>query len=214
MKKNKSSMNKMYYVSIFLFLLTLGGASFGSIAQERPEDMLRTVTSKMLETLKSHDNDLKTNPGKIYGIVDEILVPHMDAEYMAKWVIGRDAWTNATSEQRARFTQAFKRTLVRTYASTLLAYSNQIVEYFPIRGDISGKSRVQVSSVIKEPNGETINVAYRLVNADSQWKVYDIIIEGISILQGFQSQFSQELRQGEGFEKIIQRIEIHNRKPL
>ncbi len=203
------------YISMSVLAMCIGLFSCFSIAkaETRPEAILDGATKSMLNSLQTNKLELKQNPNKIYAIVDEILVPHVDTEYMSKWVVGRQYWTAATPEQRSRFIVEFKKMVVRSYASSLLAYSNQTVTYYPIKGGIEGKSKVQVSSVIRQPNGSNVNVAYRLLRTSGGWKVYDIIIEGVSLLQGFQSQFADDLR-GAGLEKLITKLQSHNAKPL
>ena len=173
-----------------LFCSRLVGASL-----EKPEVMLQHVTQQMLDALRENESLLKTNPEKIVDLVDDILVPHFESQDMAKWVVGRNAWLQASSDQRKQFTDEFKVLLIRTYATTLTAYTNQTVIYLPVRGDYTTKKRIQVSSIIRDPGKESIKIAYRLVQRDNQWKVYDIIIEGVSLLKGFQSQFSPDIQQ-------------------
>ncbi len=206
----KNMIQRFLAVCTFCFL-----ATFGIMAQAdiRPEAILENATKSMLSSLKENKQALKNNPNTIYTIVDEILVPHVDTEYMAKWVIGRQYWVEANATQRQRFVSEFKKMVVRSYASSLLAYSDQVVTYYPIKGNIEGKNKVQVSSVIRQPNGESLNVAYRLLRTSNNWKVYDIIIEGVSLLQGFQSQFSEDLK-ATGLEKLIDKLHAHNAKPL
>jgi phospholipid transport system substrate-binding protein len=198
------------FILLFFSLVSFLGLAH---AETRPESILDTATKSMLSTLKSNKQDLRRNPSKLYTVVDSILVPHVDTEYMAKWVVGRQHWSAATPGQRQQFIVEFKKMVVRSYASSLLAYSNQVVTYYPIKGDIQGKNKVQVSSIIRQPNGEKINVAYRLLRAGDSWKVYDIIIEGVSLLQGFQSQFADDLRAA-GLEQLINKLHTHNSKPL
>lgn len=212
MRKNNFA-KVSYKTALFSLLLSFFSLLTVAYADTRPEAILENATQTMLSSLKSNHADLKQNPNKLYDIVDNILVPHVDTEYMAKWVVGRQYWSAASEDQRKRFVTEFKRMVVRSYASSLLAYSNQEVTYYPIKGEVEGKSKVQVSSVIKQPNGETIKVAYRLLRAGSTWKVYDIIIEGVSLMQGFQSQFADDLRQM-GLERLIEKLHAHNAKPL
>lgn len=182
-------------------------------AAEKPEMMLENVTQQLLASMKENNAKLKSDPDYIVGLVDRILVPHVDTADMARWVIGRAAWEKASSSDQAEFVKEFKYLVIRTYASTLNAYNNQKIEYLPIRGNIEGKSRVQVQSVIKEPGKEVVRVAYRLVRTDGTWRVYDIIIEGVSILKGFQSQFAPDVKTG-GVAKAIKVIQSHNHKSL
>lgn len=179
--------------------------------KEPPDQMLKRVTQEMITALKTHDAELKKNPELIYSIVNKIIVPYIDWIAMSGWVVGRNAWNSATEPQRTAFVNEFQKLLIHTYANTLRAYDNQVVEYFPIRGGIAGKTKIQILSVIKEPGREPIRVAYRLADKGDTWKVYDISIEGVSLLKGFQSQFSNEIQQG-GMETIIQRLRKHNAK--
>jgi len=182
-------------------------------AIERPEVMLERITGDMISELKKNDKILKKDPNRVVEIIDKILVPYMDSGSMAKWVAGRNAWSKATASQRARFTSEFRDLLIRTYGATLLEYKNQKVEYLPLRGSLEGKKRVLVSSLIREPGKESIKLTYRLVARSDRWKVYDISVEGVSLLKGFKSQFSQELERT-GMDKVTEKLQEHNKKAI
>jgi phospholipid transport system substrate-binding protein len=204
-------MRKLIYpLILILFILAM---PLKVIAQEDPDILLKRVTNELVFALREQDKLLKQNPDKIYDIIDQILVPHVDWHSMAQWVVGRHAWQRASEADRKQFANEFKDLLIRTYASTLRAYNNQTIEYLPIRGGFAGKDRVQVSSRIKEPGRESIRVNYRLVNKGNAWRVYDITIEGVSLLKGFQSQFAEEAQRG-GLKPLIKRLHTHNEKPL
>lgn len=180
---------------------------------EPPEEMLDRVTNEMITSLRANDQSLKQDPQMIYDIINRILVPYVDWNTMAKWVLGRSAWSQASDAQRREFSKEFKNLIIRTYASTLRAYNNQAIEYLPIRGGYEGKNRIQIDSMIRENGKEPIKVTYRLIQSGDTWKVYDIIIEGVSLLKGFQSQFSSEIQQ-DGLPSLIDRMRQHNEKPL
>lgn len=182
-------------------------------ANEPPESMLNRVTGEMIQSLRANDQALRRNPQKIYEIINHILVPYVDWTTMSKWVLGRNAWSQATESQRDTFAKEFKNLIIRTYASTLRAYNNQEIEYLPIRGGYEGKTRIQVDSYIRENGKESIKVTYRLIYSGNTWKVYDIIIEGVSLLKGFQAQFESEIQQ-QGLPALIDRLRQHNEKPL
>lgn len=205
------SFRSFFYVFSFLFFLCMLNAT--ACAKADPDVLLKQITQELLTTLRSEEAQIQAAPNRLYAIIDKILVPYVDWDAMSHWVIGRSAWAQASDLQRQRFSQAFKKLLIRTYASTLRAYRNQTIEYLPVRGGIDGKSRIQVSSLIKEPGRETIRVTYRLADKGTQWKVYDIAIEGVSLLKGFQAQFATELKQN-GLDKLIQRLQQHNEKAL
>lgn len=199
--------------SFFLLILFLFGMSGAALAEELPDVMLQRVTKEMISALRSNDRVLKEKPERIYDIIETILVPHIDWIAMSRWVVGRNAWQEANDDQKKRFVGQFKELLIRTYASTLRAYNNQTIDYLPIRGGVQGKERVQVGSLIKEPGREPIRVSYRLVKKGTDWQVYDISIEGVSLLKGFQSQFATEIQQN-GLDKLIDHLREHNEKPL
>lgn len=205
-------MRSIFSTFVFMFLTLMLSTQSVAHASEAPDAMLQRITQEMITALRQHDKELKDNPDKIYPIIDKILVPHIDWLAMSRWVVGRSAWERATDAQRQRFSNEFKDLLIRTYASTLRAYNNQTIEYLPIRGGIA-KPRVQVNSLIRESGREPIKVAYRLANQGEKWQVYDISIEGVSLLKGFQSQFAQELQQ-KGLDALIDRLHHHNEKPL
>lgn len=200
-----------YPIALIMAFFMLGQS--GLYAKEQPDVMLHHITKDMIEALRVNDKKLRENPDKIYPIIDKLLVPHIDWVAMARWVVGRNAWIKATQQEQGQFANEFKDLLIRTYASTLNAYNNQTIDYLPIRGGTAGKSRVQVMSFIREQGKEPIRVAYRLVDQGDAWKVYDISIEGVSLLKGFQAQFSTELQQ-HGIKALIERLHEHNEKPL
>ncbi len=178
-------------------------------AASSPLTMLQNTSDQMLAALQQNKASLKSDPQVVYGIINRILLPHMDIEGMSRSVLGRDAWAQATPAQRQQFTQQFTTLLIHTYSSAFAQYNNQTVKFFPIRGDVSGQSRVQVNSSIVRPDGPAIAVNYRLILLGGEWKVYDFSVEGVSMLQSFSSQFAQQLSQG-GIAGVIQQLTRHN----
>lgn len=176
-----------------------------------PEDpivMLREVSTNVLQALQQHKNpkDLKG----IYALVDRYILPYVDFNEMSEWVAGRTIWNKASEQTRKEFISAFQILVVRTYATALNSYTNEKVEFSKQPLDLN-KPRIQVSSTIVRQGKENIKLDYRLVKKNNKWYVYDIIIEGVSILQGFQAQFSDEIRQ-QGLQKVISEIQQHNKE--
>jgi phospholipid transport system substrate-binding protein len=198
--------------SSFFFLIVIL-FSQNSLAQEQPDELLKRITHEMITELRSKDQELKQDPNLIFKIVDKIIVPYVDWSVMSHWVIGRQTWQKASEDQKNRFVKEFRDLLIRTYANTLRAYKDQTVDYYPVRGGMEGKERVQINSVIRSPSQEDIRVSYRLAKKPDGWKVYDISIEGVSLLKGFQSQFSEEIKE-QGLDELIERLHKHNDKPI
>ena len=195
------------FVKPFCFLILAVFCCF-AWAQSSPMPMLQSTSDEMIGALKANKATLKSNPQFVYGLVNRILLPHVDVTSMAHAVLGRQVWDNATQQQRDEFTRQFTTLLVHTYSAALAAYQDQEVKFLPIRGDVNG-SRVQVNSQILQQGGPTISVSYRLVLHGDEWQVYDFSVDGVSMIQSFRSQFASELNQG-NLDSLISRLSAHN----
>lgn len=180
----------------------------GTARAEDPIQMLDQVTKRVLAELKANRAQLKNSRAKLYSLVDYLIIPHVDFAEMARWVVGRNAWQKADAATQQAFVQEFKTLVVRTYATALLGYTNQTIEFLPLRGS-SDKQRVQVFSLIKE-GGKVLHLDYRLIREASGWRVYDIIIEGVSLMQGYRAQFADDIQRG-GLQAAIEKMRQHNK---
>jgi phospholipid transport system substrate-binding protein len=190
---------------LFISLLFIGHLA---LANPSPMHLMQQVTDQTLSALKSNQATLRSDPKVVYGIIYRILLPHVDMQEMSKMVLGREVWMSASPNERQRFIQQFKGLLVRTYSSALAAYKNESVKFMPIRGDNSG-SHVQVDSVIIQRGGPSIPVSYRLVFKGGQWKLYDLIVDGVSLVESYRSQFSDGIAQN-GLNGVIERLAKKN----
>lgn len=173
-----------------------------------PVDLLQNTSNQLIAQLRQNQATMRTKPQVVYGIVNQVLLPHVDLVDMSSRALGRNAWIQATPQQRNAFVYQFTTLLVRTYASALAQYTNEKVYFLPLRGGFNG-SRVQVDSNIIRESGPVINVSYRLRRIGEQWKLYDFSVDGISLIQSFRSQFAQELQQG-GINGLINELTNHN----
>jgi len=174
-----------------------------------PLDLLQNTSNQLISALQQNQATLKTKPEIVYSIVKKILLPHVDLVNMSSKALGRETWLKATPQQRQAFTQQFSTLLVRTYASALARYTDEKVNFLPLRGNCDGQMRVQVDSNILRDSGPTINVSYRLMRINNQWKLYDFSVDGVSLIQSFRSQFSEELQQ-KGLDGLINELTQHN----
>jgi phospholipid transport system substrate-binding protein len=174
-----------------------------------PVILLQNTSNQLISSLRQNQATLKTKPQTVYRIVNQILLPHVDLVNMASRAIGREAWMRASPEQRQEFTRQFTILLIRTYASALARYTNERVNFLPMRGGFNGQMRVQVDSNIVRDTGPPINVSYRLMQEDGQWKLYDFSVDGISMVESFRSQFLPEIQQT-GIEGLINKLIQHN----
>ena len=159
-----------------------------------PLNTLEGAANNVLSALKKNKANLKTKPSYVYRVVYRYIIPHVDVYGMSRPVLGRNQWRQANSGQRRAFTKHFTSLVVRTYSGALRDYSGEKVKFLPVRGGFQGKRFVKVKSYIMRPGGQNIPIAYSMVNSKGRWKVYDMSVEGVSLLQSFKSQFAQYLR--------------------
>lgn len=171
-----------------------------------PVSMLNSIANQMIYELKSHRANLKTSPGLVYNITNRIVVPHADLDAMAQHVMPAQSWKQATPSQRIAFKREFTRVLERTYASALANYSDETVRFYPVRGGRGG--RVSVNSEIVRSDGPSIHVTYTLVQSNG-WKLYDMTVEGVSMLESFRSQFGDQLSRS-NVGDLINTLRRHN----
>ena len=207
----ENNMKKMLrFVGWCFFVLCLSTVVHAEkVDAEDPNGLLHSITAEVLAELKAGGEAMKNNPNKRYALMERVMLPYVDLEGMSRWVVGRQIWTEASAEQKKGFTEQFRHLIINTYSGALSEYRNQSIDYLPIRGGFEGKDRVQVESVIRESGRESIHVLYRLVKKPEGWRVYDIVIEGVSLLKGFQEQFAGDL-QKKGLDQVTRDLSSHN----
>jgi phospholipid transport system substrate-binding protein len=165
--------------------------------------MLEHSANEIISTLKANKSNLKSNPHIIYKAVETNLLPNIDVPGMARSVIGRQIWQKASASERDAFSKAFTKLVIRTYSSPLAQYTDETVQFLPIRGSLNNRF-LRINSVIVRSEGQNIPLSYSLVSKEGQWKIYDISVEGVSLLQSFRSQFAQVLQHADIKEVIKQ----------
>lgn len=177
--------------------------------QNDPVALLQYIADNMLSGLKENQATLKSKPAIVYDLAYKYVVPYADLAIMSKRVLPARVWTSASSEQRVQFQKEFTTTVIRTYASALTSYKDQSIQFYPLRGDQSQANTVEVKSAITSPDSGAIHVSYRLVHVGKAWRLYDMSVEGISLIDSFRSQFSDILAQG-NMNQLLARMSSHN----
>lgn len=177
--------------------------------QSDPVALLQYAANNMVAALRENRATLKTQPKVVYDLSYKYVVPYADLTLMARQVLPPQTWNNASAAERAKFQHEFTITLIRTYASALSSYRDQTVTIYPVRGGYEGKRTVEVQSRISNANGEPIEVSYRMVKVGSAWRLYDLSVEGVSMLASFRSQFADILSQG-NMSALLSRMSGHN----
>ena len=189
--------------------LCLLGFSVASIAAEAPDELVKRTAEDVLTIVKA-DKDIQAgNQEKLFALAQEKILPNFNFDKVSRLVLGKN-WTKATPEQKTAFQSEFKSLLIRTYATALSKYKNQTIEYAPLRMT-DGAANASVKTSIVQPGGQPIAVNYSLEKqADATWKVYDIVIEGVSLVTNYRGQFAQEIRQN-GLDSLTKKLADKNK---
>ncbi len=192
-----------------LCLLLALGASARDGSGVGPLELVRATANTVLSQVVARKQELKQHPGRIYELIERDAVPHFDFERMSRLAVGR-YWRRATPEQKAAFIEAFKQLLMRTYATALLEYSDQPIQYLPLRRSRRADEAMVMTRV--DNNGQKVPINYRLHRGrDGEWRVYDVIVDGVSLVSNYRSSFVSQIRRY-GMDGLIERLRRHNRK--
>ena len=185
--------------------------SMTGYAIEGPDELVKRTAEDVLATVKSDADIQAGNQDKIFALAEEKIVPNFNFDKVSRLVLGKN-WTKATPEQKTAFQAEFRTLLIRTYATALSKYKNQTIEYKPLRM-AEGANTVSVKTAIVQPGGQPIAVDYSLEKKADTWKVYDIVIEGVSLVTNYRSQFAQEIRQN-GLDSLIKKLGDKNKAAM
>lgn len=197
-----------YLKKLFLVCLSVClwmGSVRPAYASEEALSMLKQVVGQVQSSLQAKRLELKNNPNLVYTIVNQYILPHVDFAEMGRWVVGRNAWNAANPTTQQAFIKEFRTTLIRAYAFSLIEANDQKVEFLP-RVDGSA-DRIQIHSIVR--GSKTIRMDYRLIKSSNGWKVYDIIFEGVSLMQGYRAQFEGDIQRG-GLEAVVETLKAYN----
>ena len=192
----------------FLIALSLLCFSASGFAIEGPDELVKRTAEDVLAVVKN-DKDIQAgDQRKIFALAEEKIVPNFNFDKVSRMVLGKN-WTKATPDQKTAFQAEFRSLLIRTYATALSKYKNQVIEYKPFR-KASESNVASVKTLIVQPGGQPIAVDYTLEKQGDAWKVYDIVIEGVSLVTNYRGQFSQEIRTN-GLDSLIKKLGDKNR---
>ena len=169
-----------------------------------PEQLVEDSAKRMLTELDANRAMYTKDPSKLDGLVANVLLPNFDSEYAARLVLGQ-SWRTATPDQRKRFVDAFYHSLLRNYGKALLNFTADRFTILPYKGE-PGDTQATVRTEVKKSDGTKVPVNFSLHKTDSGWKAWDIVIEGISYVKSFRTDFASEIQQ-KGLDEVISRLE-------
>ena len=179
--------------SLFSLLLAVLMCCAPAFAQEdSPDALIKKVTDDVL-TIVRQDKDIQSgNTKKAIALVEAKVLPHFNFLHMTALAVGRD-WNKATPEQKKQLAEEFKTLLVRTYSNALTGYKDQTIRYKPTKMQ-SGDTDVLVRTEIVQSGSKPIALDYSVEKLPEGWKVYDVVVAGVSLVSNYRDTFAQEIR--------------------
>ena len=177
--------------------------------ETRPDVLIKAVSEEVIAEIRQDKVLQKGDAAKIAALVEAKVVPHFDFRRITQTAVGR-GWRGATPEQQERLTEEFKTLLVRTYSGALANYRDQVIEFRPLRAAAT-ETDVTVKSVVRQPGTSPIAIEYDVAKSGGQWKVYDVRIDGISLIATYRTSFAEEVA-NRGVDGLISLLARKNRQ--
>ncbi|MDB5810719.1 MAG: hypothetical protein JWN94_2841 [Betaproteobacteria bacterium] len=192
-------------LALALILVPAMPAAFADGAA--PDVLLKAVTVDVIALVRQDKEIQAGNPAKVADVVETRILPLFDFAHMTRLAVARN-WKGASVEQQASLTTEFRTLLVRTYSTALSSYRDQVIEFKPLRA-APGDTEVTVKSVVKQSGTDPLTIDYDMEKTPSGWKVYDIKIDGVSLITTYRESFAERVRSG-GVDGLIKSLADKN----
>ncbi len=205
---SSKAMQTIGFPARLLCALALLLAPLAAMAQTAPDALVRSVADDVLKIVQNDQALREGDNARMARLIEEKIVPHFDFERMTRLAVGRP-WREATPAQRQTLVEQFRTLLVRSYSAAYSAYKQIVIDVKPLRVQ-PDEDDVQVRSEIRLPGGAPpVKVDYSMVRSNSDWKVYDVVVDGVSMVTTYRNTFSDEVRRG-GVEGLIKTLNDMN----
>jgi phospholipid transport system substrate-binding protein len=201
----KTMAMRAVWVAAFAALAGVSTASAPVPVPVPPDEVVKSTTERLQREIAARETEFRADQKKLYAFVDEVIVPKFDTKYIAQLILARH-WKNASDEQRKRFQAAFKDMLVHSYANALVEYHTSVkAEWQPLRM-APDATDVTVNSRLLREGKPPLPIGFAMRLKDGEWRVYDIVIENLSLVTSFRSQINSEIKRS-SLDALIQRLE-------
>lgn len=205
------------FLSIAFLSLCLGlSQTARAIPDQAPQVLLQDTATKMIDALNSNREKIRGNPLKTEELIEKILLPHIDFITASKYVLG-PSWDSASIKQKIAFIKTFRTLLLRFYSSALAEYLDTHKEKlstslitFQDPGKIEG-NEVTIRSTVQPKNGKPVPITYQMLKTARGWKVFDVSVEGVSVITTYKTSFASEIQQ-KGLDGLIASLKERNAK--
>lgn len=175
-----------------------------------PQQAIETASTKLQQ--KMQDKSFIKDFAKVTRFVNETIMPHTDFDRISALVLGK-IWKTATPEERERFKQEFQTLLVRTYSRAFIEFKDWSIRYLPINME-NNETKVIVKTEVLQPGLQPVAVNYRMLLSKGEWKAYDIMIEGVSLVTNYRTTFSNEVQTKGSLNAVIDSLAKRNTEAL
>jgi phospholipid transport system substrate-binding protein len=200
-----SARNQIVGISVLVFSLFCSGAF---AEPNDPSDVVKETANDVL-TILQKDKDISNGDIKKLGqVIEEKIAPKFDFQRISQSVLGK-RWNSASASEQDRFISEFRSLLIHTYSSALSKYKNQTIEYMPVHSEPSDKE-VKVKTQVLQPGSQAIPLDYSMEKVNGKWMVYDLSIDGLSLITIYRGQFAEEVKNN-GISGVINRLAEKNK---
>lgn len=197
---------RLVALAVTALALAAGATAF---AQEvAPDALARKSIDEVLAVIRADKELQNGNPKKLHALVEEKILPHFDFTRMTRLAVGRN-WAQASDAQKEALTREFQTLLVRTYSTSISQYRNQTIDVKPAK-IASGDKDTVVKTVVNQPGGQPIPIDYAMERTDKGWKVYDVMVDGVSLVTTYRGSFNEQVQKG-GVDGLVKTLADRNR---
>jgi phospholipid transport system substrate-binding protein len=175
------------------------------------EAVINTATVDIYRAIQDQCEEIQKTPLHLHKLVEEILIPHADFNRMAQLALGKN-WRTEDTGLRSEFVLQFRQLLVRTYATAVQMASLEAIHYLPARSGVKPDTMV-VRTEVRRPGEALVTINYNLYKREGQWLVYDILVDGISLVSNYRTTFAEQVR-AIGLSGLVDTLEKKNQQPL
>ncbi len=198
-------------IGIWMIAMLLVLSSGLVLAAQSPQELVQETTDKIKSILKADQEKIKNDSGHLLAVVDNVVAPHFDFDRMSSWALGK-YWRKAKQDEKIHFSREFRTLLVRTYAKALNDNYDKTIDMLPVRKKKGGKE-VIVRTEVQQSAGFPIPINYKMHIKNDAWKIYDVSVDGISLVANYRTSFAKEIRR-DGLPKLINRLADRNKSSI
>ena len=206
-------MKTKQYIVFGLFAALLGFMSVTEVLAGEllpPQQVIEVVSTQIKTRLQ--DKSFTQNFAQVTKYVNGVIDPHADFDRISVLVLGK-LWKAATNDEKERFKHEFQTLLVRTYSRAFVEFNNWTIRFMPIEMN-SGTKKIIVKTEVMQPGRQNVEVSYRMILINGKWKVYDIMIDGVSLVTNYRSTFSEQVKSKGSLSAVIDDLAKRNVEAL